>query len=43
MKESPFTAKMMMEMRMWICCMCMVSYVKVSDMFSVSKAKHYAA
>ena len=43
MKESPFTAKMMMEMRLWICCMCMISYAKVTDMFSVSKAKRIAA
>lgn len=43
MKKSLFAAKMMMGMCMWICCMCMISYAKVTDMFSVSKAKRIAA
>lgn len=43
MKKSGFTANMMMEMCMWACQMCMVICAFISDMFSISKAKHSAA
>lgn len=43
MKKSGFTTAMMMEMCMWTRRMCMAFCVFVSDMFSISKAKHSAA
>lgn len=43
MKKSGLTATMMMEMCMWACCMCMAFCAFISDMFSTSKAKHFAA
>lgn len=43
MKKLGFTTNMMMEMCMWTCCMCMAFCAFISDMFSISKAKHFAA
>lgn len=43
MKKSGFIANMMMEMCMWTCRMCMAFCAFISDMFSISKAKHFAA
>ncbi|MDO5124177.1 MAG: hypothetical protein Q4D44_05870 [Eubacteriales bacterium] len=43
MKKLGFTTNMMMEMCMWTCQMCMVFCAFISDMFSISKAKHFAA
>lgn len=43
MKKSGFTATMMMEMCMWICRMCMTFCAFISDMFSISRVKHFAA
>ena len=43
MKKSGFTAAIMMEICMWACQMCMAFCMFISDMFSISKAKHFAA
>lgn len=43
MNKSVFTATMMMEMCMQSCCMCMAFCASISDMISISKAKHFAA
>lgn len=43
MKKFNSTTIMMMEMCMWICCMCMAFCASISDMFSILKAKHFAA
>lgn len=42
MKKSNFTTNIMMEMCMWICRMCMTFCAFISDMFSISKVKHFA-
>lgn len=43
MKKTGFTITMMMEMCMWTCRMCMAFCAFISDMFSISRAKHSAA
>lgn len=43
MKKSGFTTTMMMEMCMWTCRMCTAFCTFISDMFSILKAKHFAA
>lgn len=43
MKKSGFTTTIMMGMCMQACCMCMIFCTFISDMFSISKAKHLAA
>lgn len=43
MKKLESTITMMMEMCMRACCMCMTFCAFISDVFSISKAKHLAA
>lgn len=42
-KQNTITTTMMMEMCMWTCCMCTAFCAFISDMFSIAKAKHFAA
>ena len=41
-KRNIITNTMMLEMCMWICRMCMTFCAFISDMFSISKVKHFA-
>lgn len=43
MKKASVTTKMMMEMCMWTCCMCMTVCAYISDVFSILKVDHCAA
>ena len=43
MKKFNSTITMMMEMGIWLCQMCMCFCALISDIFSISKAKHIPA